>query len=223
MMSTATESQPADHAIDPITLEVIRHSLVSITDQIDANITRTAFSPYVYEYKDFAVGLVSAKGELIAQSTGGMPVFVTDSVGMAVQDGLATYGRARLHHGDVIVCNHAAIQGQHLNNTVMYTPIFAGAQREGQITILKKSGEKKIIHKSKGYPLEPGDALLVETGGGGGYGSPSERPRELIERDLQRGYISRELAAREYGVTPDNDEGGRMKAKGRESGRERDA
>ena len=78
--------------VDPITLEVIRHGLVSITDQIDANISRTAFSPYIYEYKDFAVGLVSADGELIAQCTGGMPVFVADSVGMAVRDGLATYG-----------------------------------------------------------------------------------------------------------------------------------
>ena len=26
----------------------------------------------------------------------------------------------------MIVCNHAAVQGQHLNNTVMYTPIYAG-------------------------------------------------------------------------------------------------
>ena len=32
-------------AVDPITLEVIRHGLVSITNQIDANIKRTAFSP----------------------------------------------------------------------------------------------------------------------------------------------------------------------------------
>jgi len=109
---------------------VIRHGIVSITDQIDANITRTAFSPYVYEYKDFAVGLVDAEGELIAQCTGGMPVFVADSVGMAVRDGLSVYGRERLHHGDVVVCNHAAIQGQHLNNTVMYTPIYAGANRD---------------------------------------------------------------------------------------------
>jgi N-methylhydantoinase B len=116
-------------ALDPITIEVIRHGLVSITDQIDANITRTAFSPYVYEYKDFAVGLVSAEGELIAQCSGGMPVFVADSVGMAVRDGLSIYGRGRLHHGDVVLCNHAAVQGQHLNNTVMYTPIFAGAGR----------------------------------------------------------------------------------------------
>jgi N-methylhydantoinase B len=76
----------AKSSIDPITLEVIRHGDRFDPDQIDANISRTAFSPYIYEYKDFAVGLVSAEGELIAQCTGGMPVFVADSVGMAVRD-----------------------------------------------------------------------------------------------------------------------------------------
>jgi N-methylhydantoinase B len=120
----ATSSQ--HEAIDPITLEVIRHGIISICDQIDANMTRTAFSPYIYEYKDYAVGFVGAEGALLAQSTGGMPVFVADSVGMAVKDGLEIYGRENLHKGDVIVCNHAAVQGQHLNNTVMYTPVFAG-------------------------------------------------------------------------------------------------
>jgi N-methylhydantoinase B len=124
-MKAASQIDSEHRTVDPITLEVIRHGLISITDQIDANITRTAFSPYIYEYKDFAVGLVSAEGELIAQCTGGMPVFVADSVGMAVRDGLAVYGRERLHYGDVVLCNHAAIQGQHLNNTVMYTPIYA--------------------------------------------------------------------------------------------------
>ncbi len=117
-------------AIDPITLEVIRHGLVSITNQIDANIKRTAFSPYIYEYNDFAVGLTDADGRLIAQCTGGMPPFVADSVGMAVRDGLQIYGRDRLHDGDVVLCNHAAVQGQHLNNTVMYTPIYAGQGRD---------------------------------------------------------------------------------------------
>src|SRR6266436_8824798 len=96
-----------NHSVDPITLEVIRHGIVSITDQIDANITRTAFSPYIYEYKDYAVGITGADGGLIAQCTGGMPVFVADSVGAAVRDGLKTYGVERLAEGDVIVCNHA--------------------------------------------------------------------------------------------------------------------
>jgi len=113
-------------SVDPITLEVIRHGIISICDQIDANMTRTAFSPYIYEYKDYAVGFVGAEGELLAQCTGGMPVFVADSVGMAVRDGLEIYGRENFYKGDVVVCNHAAVQGQHLNNTVMYTPIFAG-------------------------------------------------------------------------------------------------
>ena len=113
--------------VDPITLEVIRHGIISICDQIDANMTRTAFSPYIYEYKDYAVGFVGVDAQLLAQCTGGMPVFVADSVGMAVRDGLETYGRENFHKSDVVVCNHAAVQGQHLNNTVMYTPVFAGA------------------------------------------------------------------------------------------------
>jgi N-methylhydantoinase B len=58
-----------------------------------------------------------------------MPPFVADSVGMTVRDGLHIYGHERLDAGDVVLCNHAAVQGQHLNNTVMYTPIHAGPDR----------------------------------------------------------------------------------------------
>src|SRR5262244_1556894 len=126
MNQLAARQKSESISVDPITLEVIRHGIISICDQIDANMTRTAFSPYIYEYKDYAVGFVSVGGELLAQCTGGMPVFVADSVGMAVKDGLEIYGRDNLHKGDVVLCNHAAVQGQHLNNTVMYTPVFAG-------------------------------------------------------------------------------------------------
>jgi N-methylhydantoinase B len=127
-MMSGGSTRPSEAKLDPITIEVIRHGLISATNQIDANITRTAFSPYIYEYKDYAVGLVDADGGLIAQNSGGMPIFVADAVGMAVRDGLEIYGRQRLHHGDVLICNHAAVQGQHLNNVVMYTPIYAAAE-----------------------------------------------------------------------------------------------
>ena len=121
--------------VDPITLEVIQHGVVSICNQIDANVTRTAFSPYIYEYKDFSVGMVGPDGELVAQSTGGIPIFVADSIGAAVRDGLEIFGKKRLMRGDVVVCNHAAVQGQHLNNTVMYTPIYAEAVLVGFFAI----------------------------------------------------------------------------------------
>jgi len=115
----------ATAAIDPVTVEVIRRRLVAIADEVDVNITRTAFSPYIYEYKDYAVGIVDAHGDLICQCTAGMPVFVADVMRAAVQDGLTLYGADKLHEGDVVFTNYAGTIGQHLNNVTMYTPIYA--------------------------------------------------------------------------------------------------
>ncbi|MFT5487911.1 MAG: N-methylhydantoinase B, partial [Alphaproteobacteria bacterium] len=119
-------STPSTGDINPITAEVIRHGLLSIPNQIDVNITRTAFSPLIYEYKDYAVGIVDPEGRLISQSKGGIPLFVANSLGVAVRDGLAVLGRDQIVPGDVIFSNHAETLGQHLNNVVMYTPVFAG-------------------------------------------------------------------------------------------------
>ena len=114
-------------ALDPIALEIIGHGLVAIPDEIDANITRTAFSPLVYEYKDFASGLVDAEGRLVAQGSGSIPIFVANALGIAVRDGIAVHGIENLRDGDVLISNHAGTLGQHLNNVVMYTPVFDGA------------------------------------------------------------------------------------------------
>jgi N-methylhydantoinase B len=114
--------------IDPVTAEVIRRRLVAIADEVDVNITRTAFSPYIYEYKDYAVGIVDKNGDLICQCTAGMPVFVADVMRAAVQDGLELYGADNLHDGDIVVTNYAGTIGQHLNNVTMYTPIYVADQ-----------------------------------------------------------------------------------------------
>ena len=124
-----TQTLPGSGEIDPVTVEVIRRRLVSIADEVDVNITRTAFSPYIYEYKDYAVGIVDASGDLICQCTAGMPVFVADVMRAAVQDGLALYGAANLHEGDAVVTNYAGTIGQHLNNVTMYTPIYAPKEK----------------------------------------------------------------------------------------------
>jgi len=114
------------HAVDPITAEIIRYALCSITDQIDKNIMRTAFSPLIYEYRDFSVGILDAQAQVIAQGRGSLPIFVANALGAAVRDGIETYGVDQFRPGDVIVNNHAGSMGQHLNNVVMYTPIFVG-------------------------------------------------------------------------------------------------
>ncbi len=43
--------------------------------------------------------------------------------------------------------------------------------------------------------LRPGDRLRVETPGGGGYGDPCSRPRELIESDVEEGKLTADQAA----------------------------
>lgn len=106
-MKTAPDLKSDPLSLDSITLEVIRHGIVSITDQIDANIARGLQSLRL-RIQGFCRRAGKRRRELIAQCTGGMPVFVADPVGMAVRDGLATYGAGRLHHGDVVICNHAA-------------------------------------------------------------------------------------------------------------------
>jgi N-methylhydantoinase B len=73
--------------------------------------------------------------------------------------------------------------------------------KPGRFTIRKAGAERaESIDKENAYPLKAGDVVCVETGGGGGYGSPSGRPLELIERDITAGYVSVEAAERDYGV-----------------------
>jgi N-methylhydantoinase B len=122
-------SVPTTQQISPITAEIIRYGLMSVPEQIDVNITRTAYSPLIYEYKDYAIGIVDPQGRLIVQSQGGIPLFVANSLGVAVRDGQTVHGVGGIEDGDVIISNHAATLGQHLNNVVMYTPIHVGAER----------------------------------------------------------------------------------------------
>ena len=124
--SAGEKREKIKYSVDPITLEVIRGAFTTIADEIDTNLARTAYSMLIYEYKDYAVGILDADGNLICQCTGGMPIFIADVLGAAVRDGLEIYGRDGLHPGDVVITNHAATMGQHLNNVAMYSPVFAG-------------------------------------------------------------------------------------------------
>ena len=53
--------------------------------------------------------------------------------------------------------------------------------------------------------LKPGDAFRVRSGGGGGYGSPFERPVAEVQADVRQGYVSAAAAADLYGVVIDPD------------------
>ena len=56
------------------------------------------------------------------------------------------------------------------------------------------------LSKDQSIALTAGDVIEVSTPGGGGYGEPDKRSKESIERDIARGYYTREEAARMYGI-----------------------
>ncbi|MBI4319763.1 MAG: hydantoinase B/oxoprolinase family protein [Chloroflexi bacterium] len=79
-----------------------------------------------------------------------------------------------------------------------------GAGAGARAKNLMKSGreERSLFSKCHG-PLVPGDELLRQAAGGGGYGDPLEREVEAVSRDVLNGYVSVESARRDYGTVVD--------------------
>ena len=44
-----------------------------------------------------------------------------------------------------------------------------------------------------------GDRIQLDSAGGGGFGSPQERPRELVAEDVRQGFVSPQAARELYG------------------------
>jgi N-methylhydantoinase B len=85
--------------------------------------------------------------------------------------------------------------------------VHGGGEAQSGRVLVYKAGrdEPDLLRKTEDYALDAGDIVIVETGGGGGYGDPAERETDAIERDLRRGYVTAGAARREYGVTIDAD------------------
>ncbi|MEO9631615.1 MAG: hydantoinase B/oxoprolinase family protein [Sulfitobacter sp.] len=59
--------------------------------------------------------------------------------------------------------------------------------------------------RGKGKQFVPhGAKVMMAFPGGAGYGPAIERPKDLVKRDLLRGYISAEVAAAEYGLSAED-------------------
>lgn len=110
-------------SVNPITLEVVRNALIAYADEMATVLCRTAYNMMIFEVRDYCVGIVDPEGRIIAQNTGGLPVFLAD-LGAAVKGAIETHGIENFREGDVYISNDPAVCGQHLNNVVVFTPFF---------------------------------------------------------------------------------------------------
>jgi N-methylhydantoinase B len=60
--------------------------------------------------------------------------------------------------------------------------------------------EAEIPSKTANLTLRAGDAVRLETPGGGGFGAPAERDPSALKADIAAGKISREKAEQDYGA-----------------------
>jgi N-methylhydantoinase B/oxoprolinase/acetone carboxylase alpha subunit len=67
---------------------------------------------------------------------------------------------------------------------------FAVVSESGATTSLQQRFGLQTNSKFTNVALDAGDALLVESGGGGGCGPVAERDPELVSRDIEFGYVS---------------------------------
>jgi len=121
--ASSTARAAASQPIDGVEAEIFRFATTSVVDEIELNLTRTAYSELIYEYKDYSVGIVTADFELLTQSAGSMPIFLGD-LGPQVRDAVETIGLRNLREGDVFIHNWSGVNGQHLNHITCTTPVF---------------------------------------------------------------------------------------------------
>ncbi len=103
-----------------------------------------------------------------------------------------------------------------LGDMVMNTPmertqcapwgLFGGHDAlPNRLTVRRADGRLETFPNGKVSTLRlaAGDAYIQESGGGGGYGPPYERPAERVRDDVREGYVTLEAAREHYGVVLD--------------------
>src|SRR6266850_2519984 len=93
------EKPPMNAAVDAFTAEVIRSTVVAITDEMKTNLMRTAYNMIIYEAEDFTVGLFDADGNTISIGLG-LPMFIR-GLSDAIKAKIAHWGRENIEPRDI--------------------------------------------------------------------------------------------------------------------------
>jgi N-methylhydantoinase B len=113
--------------IDPVTLEVIWNRFMSVANEQQDTLIRTAFSTIVRESQDLACGLFDTKGRMIAQSLSGTPGHI-NAMATSMKHFLAAFPPDKLDPGDVLITNDPWQTAGQINDITITTPIFRGAK-----------------------------------------------------------------------------------------------
>lgn len=107
--------------LDPVAVEVIGNRLLSVVDEQQAALVRTAFSTIVRESEDLACGVFDARGFMVAQSLTGTPGHI-NAMATGMRHIVAAARDAA--PGDVFVTNDPWLTSGQVNDFTVATPVF---------------------------------------------------------------------------------------------------
>ena len=98
-----------------------------------------------------------------------------------------------------------AVEGHEFDFQAMFDRVDHPARgrqggQNGAPTTISLDDETPMRGKGKQF-VPHGRRVMLAFPGGAGYGSPNERDPQLVRRDLALGYISAEVARRDYSLS----------------------
>lgn len=109
---------------DPILLELYRHRLAGVAEEMGVTLRRTAYSPNIKERLDFSCALFDTSGRMVAQAAH-IPVHL-GAIPRSVEAAFQSYDQ--WSEGDLVILNDPYAGGTHLPDITMISPIFAAGR-----------------------------------------------------------------------------------------------
>ena len=108
---------------DPITLEILWRRLISIVDEADATVARTAFSSLLRDAHDYTCMFTDRHGRELAQGTLATPG-QSGAMALGIHKLVQHFSADDLQAGDVFITNDPWALAGHLNDICVFSPIF---------------------------------------------------------------------------------------------------
>lgn len=108
---------------DPITLEILWRRLISIVDEADATVARTAFSSLLRDAHDYTCMFTDRHGRELAQGTLATPG-QSGAMALGIQNLVKKFPTDYFNQGDVFITNDPWALAGHLNDICVFSPIF---------------------------------------------------------------------------------------------------
>ena len=120
--------------VDPITTEVVRGWMESVTEEMQATVIKTAHSPLICEARDATCALHDREGRTAAQASA-MPVHL----GVLAELGLrfaAKYPAGVAQPGDLYITNDPYAGGTHMPDIAVAAPVFHNDELVGYVSTM---------------------------------------------------------------------------------------